>query len=147
MRAVVAGAWNVFDAIAADRRTDVNAENPAGETPLMYLAIAGQTDRARALIARGAQVNRLGWTPLHYAASKGQLAMAQLLLQHKAMVNAPAPSGETPLMMAALSGSKPMVELLLKAGADVTTRDTKGRTRPTGPPPASRPSWPPSCAS
>ena len=32
MRAVVAGAWNVFDAIAADRRTDVNAENPAGET-------------------------------------------------------------------------------------------------------------------
>ena len=126
MRAVVAGAWNVFDAIAADRRTDVNAENPAGETPLMYLAIAGQTDRARALIARGAQVNRLGWTPLH-AASKGQLAMAQLLLQHKAMVNAPAPSGETPLMMAALSGSKPMVELLLKAGADVTTRDTKGQ--------------------
>ncbi|WP_249205301.1 ankyrin repeat domain-containing protein, partial [Achromobacter sp. Marseille-Q0513] len=71
MRAVVAGAWNVFDAIAADRRTDVNAENPAGETPLMYLAIAGQTDRARALIARGAQINRLGWTPLHYAASKG----------------------------------------------------------------------------
>ena len=125
MRAVVAGAWNVFDAIAADRRTDVNAENPAGETPLMYLAIAGQTERARALIARGAQVNRLGWTPLHYAASKGQLAMAQLLLQHKAMVNAPGPSGETPLMMAALSGSKPMVELLLKAGADVTTRDTK----------------------
>ena len=53
----------------------------------MYLAIAGQTER-RALIARGAQVNRLGWTPLHYAASKGQLAMAQLLLQHKAMVNA-----------------------------------------------------------
>lgn len=127
MRAVVAGAWNVFDAIAADRRTDVNAENPAGETPLMYLAIAGQTERARALIARGAQVNRLGWTPLHYAASKGQLAMAQLLLQHKAMVNAPGPSGETPLMMAALSGSKPMVELLLKAGADVTTRDTKGQ--------------------
>ena len=30
-------------------------------------------------------------------------------------------------MMAALSGSKPMVELLLKAGADVTTRDTKGQ--------------------
>ena len=53
--------------------------------------------------------------------------MAQLLLQHKAMVNAPGPSGETPLMMAALSGSKPMVELLLKAGADVTTRDTKGQ--------------------
>lgn len=125
MRAVADGAWKVFDVLAAHPRTDVNIENPAGETPLMYLAIAGQVDRARALMARGAQVNRLGWTPLHYAASKGQLAMAQLLLEHKAMVNAPAPNGETPLMMAALSGNKAMVELLLKAGADVTTRDTK----------------------
>lgn len=127
MRAVADGAWKVFDVLAAHPRTDVNIENPAGETPLMYLAIAGQVDRARALMARGAQVNRLGWTPLHYAASKGQLAMAQLLLQNKAMVNAPAPNGETPLMMAALSGNKPMVDLLLKAGADVTTLDTKGQ--------------------
>lgn len=128
MRAVVDGAWKVFDVIAADKRTDVNAENPAGETPLMYLAIAGQTERAKKLIARGAQVNRLGWTPLHYAASKGQLEMARLLLANKAMVNAPAPNGETPLMMAALSGRKPMVDLLLKAGADVGSRDTKGQT-------------------
>lgn len=128
MRAVVDGAWKVFDVLAANPRTDVNAENPAGETPLMYLAIAGQTDRARSLMARGAQVNRLGWTPLHYAASKGQMAMARLLLENKAMVNAPAPNGETPLMMAALSGNKPMVDLLLKAGADITTRDTKDQS-------------------
>ncbi|WYX31612.1 ankyrin repeat domain-containing protein [Achromobacter denitrificans] len=128
MRAVVDGAWNVFDVIAADKRTDVNAENPAGETPLMYLAIAGQTERAKKLIARGAQVNRLGWTPLHYAASKGQMEMARLLLAQHAMPNAPAPNGETPLMMAALSGRKPMVDLLLKSGADVGTRDTKGQT-------------------
>ncbi len=47
MRAVVDGAWKVFDVLAADKRTDVNAENPAGETPLMYLAIVGQTDRAK----------------------------------------------------------------------------------------------------
>ncbi|KGD98357.1 ankyrin [Achromobacter sp. RTa] len=128
MRAVADGAWKVFDVIAADKRTDVNAENPAGETPLMYLAIAGQTERAKKLIARGAQVNRLGWTPLHYAASKGQVEMARLLLAQHAMPNAPAPHGETPLMMAALSGRKPMVDLLLKAGADVGTRDTKGQT-------------------
>ncbi|MEN4923151.1 ankyrin repeat domain-containing protein, partial [Achromobacter spanius] len=127
MRAVVDGAWKVFDVLAADKRTDVNAENPAGETPLMYLAIAGQTERARKLIARGANVNRLGWTPLHYAASRGQMEMARLLLANKAMVNAPAPNGETPLMMAALSGRKPMVDLLIKSGADVTTQDTKGQ--------------------
>ncbi|WP_313620050.1 ankyrin repeat domain-containing protein [Achromobacter sp.] len=131
MRAVVDNAWKVFDVLAADKRTDVNAENPAGETPLMYLAIAGQTERAKKLIARGAQVNRLGWTPLHYAASKGQMEMARLLLANKAMVNAPAPNGETPLMMAALSGRKPMVELLIRSGADVTTQDTKGQDAAT----------------
>ncbi|OZI75212.1 ankyrin repeat domain-containing protein [Bordetella genomosp. 12] len=128
MRAVVDGAWGVFDVLAADRRTDVNIENPAGETPLMYLALAGQTERARKLIARGAQVNRLGWTPLHYAASKGQVDTAKLLLAKGAMVNAPSSEGRTPLMMAGYSGNRDMVQLLLNAGADPTTQDLKGQT-------------------
>jgi len=127
MRAVVDNAWKVFDALAADPRTDLNATNPANETALMYLAVAGQTERAKALISRGAQVNRLGWTPLHYAASKGNLDTAKLLLSHKAMVNAPSPEGTTPIMMAAFSGEMPMVQLLLNAGADITTRNLKGQ--------------------
>jgi len=127
MRAVVDGAWQVFDALAADRRTKLDAVNPANETALMYLAVAGQTERARTLIARGAQVNRLGWTPLHYAASKGRVETAKLLLAHQAMVNAPSPDGTTPLMMAGFSGSREMVQLLLDAGADVTTRDLKDK--------------------
>ncbi|KDD64248.1 ankyrin repeat protein [Bordetella bronchiseptica OSU553] len=126
MRAVVDNAWEVFDVLAANRRTDLNAENPAGETPLMYLAVAGQTERAQALIARGAQVNRLGWTPLHYAASKGRLETARMLLGKQALVNAPSPDGTTPLMMAAYSGDRRMVQLLLDAGGDITTRNLKG---------------------
>jgi hypothetical protein len=127
MRAVVDGAWKVFDVLAADPRTDVNAVNPANETALMYLAVAGDTERARKLIKRGAQVNRLGWTPLHYAASKGRIETAKLLLAHQAMVNAPSPEGTTPIMMAALSGNREMVDLLLNAGADITTRNLKGQ--------------------
>jgi ankyrin repeat protein len=126
MQAMRDNAWHVYDLLAADPRTDVNAANDQGETPLMYLAILGQTQRARTLIARGAQVNRLGWTPLHYAASKGQMDMAKLLLADKAIVNAPGTDGTTPLMMAGYSGSRDMVELLLKAGADATMRNTQG---------------------
>ncbi|CAM3404847.1 hypothetical protein BOSP111201_03315 [Bordetella sputigena] len=126
MQAVRDGAWHVYDVLAADKRTDVNVANDHDETPLMYLAIQGQLDRAKFLIARGAQVNRLGWTPLHYAASKGQMDMARLLLGHKAIVNAPGPDGTTPLMMAGLSGSRDMVDLLLKAGADATMRNSQG---------------------
>ncbi|MFC4278245.1 ankyrin repeat domain-containing protein [Achromobacter aloeverae] len=126
MQAVRDGAWDVFDLLAADRRTDVNATNGSDETPLMYLALKGEIRRAEALIARGAQVNRLGWTPLHYAASTGQLETAKLLLSKQAIVNAPGPDGTTPLMMAGRSGSREMAQLLLDAGADPTNRSLAG---------------------
>lgn len=126
MQAVRDNAWAVFDVLAADRRTNVNVANPSDETPLMYLAVQGQTARAKSLIARGAQVNRLGWTPLHYAASKAHLDTAKLLLADQAIVNAPGPDGTTPLMMAGYSGSQPMVQLLLDSGADPTMRNLQG---------------------
>lgn len=121
MQAIRDGAWNVYDVLARSRKTVLNAINVNRETPLMYLAVVGQTERAKDLIQRGAQVNRLGWTPLHYAASKGHLDTARLLIANEAIINAPAPDGTTPLMMAAYAGSTQMVQLLLGAGADATT--------------------------
>lgn len=120
MLAIRSGSWKVYDALLAHRKTIVEAENKHGETPLMYLALLGETERARALIERGAKVNRLGWTPLHYAASKGQVKTARMLLEKGAIVNAPAPDGTTALMMAAFSGQRDMVQLLLDRGADPT---------------------------
>jgi ankyrin repeat protein len=125
--AVTSNSWNTFDVLLADPRTDVNAENAIGETPLMYVAIVGDMTRAQALLARGAQVNKLGWTPLHYAASKGQTDMAKLLLKNDAMPNAPAPGGINPLMMAAYANSRSTVQLLLSAGADPLARDENGQ--------------------
>ncbi|TAL76742.1 MAG: ankyrin repeat domain-containing protein [Burkholderiaceae bacterium] len=125
MLAIREGSWGVYDILLAHRRINVNIENRNHETPLMYLAIVGDLKRAKALIARGAHVNRLGWTPLHYAASKGNLAMVKLLIADKAIINAPSPDGTTPLMMAAFSGSENVVNALLEAGADATTRNLK----------------------
>lgn len=112
--------WKVFDALRTAPDVRIDAPNARDETALMYLCILGQTDRARALIAAGAQVNRLGWTPLHYAASKAQVDTARMLIERGAIVNAPGPDGTTPLMMAALSGKPDIVRLLLSHGADPT---------------------------
>ena len=128
MQAVRDNAWKSFDMLLAQSKTDVNATNAIDETPLMYVAVVGQTERAAKLIAKGAQVNRLGWTPLHYAASKGHTETVKLLLQHKAIVNAPGPDGTTPLMMAAYGGSEEVVRVLLAAGADITARNLDSMT-------------------
>src|SRR6476620_4921315 len=60
-------------------KTDVNALNRSGESPLMIAAIKGHEAMAKKLIDRGADVNKTGWTPLHYAASAGQLPIIRLL--------------------------------------------------------------------
>lgn len=121
MWAIQNEAWRVYDLLKQHRAFDPNEANGLDETPLMYLAILGDMERAQELIAQGAKVNRLGWSPLHYAASKGQVPMAQMLIEKGALVNAPAPDGTTPLMMAARSGSSKMVNVLLAQGADPTT--------------------------
>ncbi len=120
--------WEVFDLIDNYHQTKIDLANVNGETALMYLAILGQLDRAKKLIAQGAKVNRLGWTPLHYAASRAQIEMAKMLIKQGAIINAPGPDGTTPLMMAALSGSEDMVRLLMQNGADATMINLKHET-------------------
>jgi len=123
VEAVRTKAWKTYDAFVALPNINLEATNNDGENALMLLSVLGETQRAKHLIDRGAQVNKLGWTPLHYAASRNKQDIAQLLISRGAMINAPAPDGTTPLMMAALSKSNAMVDLLLKAGADPTTRN------------------------
>lgn len=123
MQAIREGSWKVYDVLLKHPQTAFNAINVNRETPLMYLAVIGETERAVDLINRGALVNRKGWTPLHYAASTGQIETAKILLERDADVNAPAPDDTTPLMMAAYGGSEAMVRLLLEAGADVHRRN------------------------
>lgn len=113
--------------------TNVNLANAKGETPLMMAAIKGQVDLAKALIARGADVNREGWTPLHYAVSApsedgSDLQMVALLLEQHAYIDAASPNGTTPLMMAAQYGTRSAVQLLIKEGADPRLKNQQGLT-------------------
>lgn len=124
MQAIRDGAWDVYDVLLNDQGTVLNAINIHRETPLMYLAVLGETRRAQDLIRRGALVNRIGgWTPLQYAASKGRLDTVKMLVANKAIVNAQAPDGTSALMMAAYAGSEPVVRYLLEQGADVTMQN------------------------
>ena len=126
MQAVRDNAWAVFDLVIDYPGTDINIMNGYQETPLMYVSIVGDLDRAKRLVAKGAQINHLGWTPLHYAASKGHTAVVRYLLQQGAMPNAPAPDGTSPIMMAARTGSIDAVQALLDAGADPAAINING---------------------
>lgn len=113
----------VVEALLAHPELDIEAANPAGETPLMMAVLKGRADATRQLLARGAQVNRPGWSPMHYAASGPDAKLLELLLDRGGAIDAPSPNGSTPLMMAARYGSEDAVDLLLKRGANPRLRN------------------------
>ena len=107
-----------LDSLLASPLTQVDEPNAQGETPLMIAAIRGSLAAARALVKRGASVNRKGWTPLHYACSGPDNGVAAFLIEQGAELNARSENGTTPLMMAARYGNSDLVPLLIKAGAE-----------------------------
>jgi uncharacterized protein len=107
-------------------KTDLNASNPADETPLMMAVLKGQVELVSAMLAKDADVNKTGWTPLHYAATSGNIALINLLLEKHAYIDAESPNGSTPLMMAAMYGTPSAVKLLLEEGADPLLKNQIG---------------------
>ena len=118
----------VVQVLMAWPKTDVNAINSKGESPLMLAALKGQEVVAQRLMDKGADVNKTGWTPLHYAASGGSVPLLKLLIKNHAYIDAESPNGTTPLMMAAMYGTGVAVELLLQEGADPRLKNQQGLT-------------------
>lgn len=118
----------VVQVLMAWPKTDVNAINSKGESPLMLAALRGEEVVAQRLMNKGADVNKTGWTPLHYAASGGSVPLLKLLIENHAYIDAESPNGTTPLMMAAMYGTGAAVELLLHEGADPKLKNQQGLT-------------------
>lgn len=121
------GSAKVVDLLLRHPQLSVDAPNAANETPLMMAALRGQLPAMKALLERGAAVNREGWTPLHYAASGPSGEAVGLLLDKGAAIDARSPQGHSALMMAARYGSEDAVLRLLQRNADLAVRNDRGQ--------------------
>jgi len=120
------GSMRVLELLLEHPKIDMNAQNRAGESALMMVALKGNADMARRMIERGAAVHQPGWSPLHYAATGPESKIVAMLLDRGAPVDARAPNGSTPLMMAAQYSSETTVILLLERRADARLTNMEG---------------------
>ncbi|MEJ2573413.1 MAG: ankyrin repeat domain-containing protein [Gammaproteobacteria bacterium] len=124
---------------------DPEAKNRAGVTPLLAAAYGGSVDAVKAIMSRGANVNRvtvgfrawtwtgakiplseqalaraasLGDTALILAAQMGHEAVVAYLLDHGADPKLANPHDDTPLSVAAEQGHDKIVAMLLATGID-----------------------------
>ena len=125
------GSMRVFDVLLAHPGTDLEAQAVNGNTALMMAAFKHNAPAVRALLAKGAAVNRPGWSALHYAAAAGDDGITRVLLEHGAKLDATSPAGTglfTPLMMAAREGHESTALLLTDQGANPGLKNSEGLT-------------------
>jgi uncharacterized protein len=116
----------VLESLLKLPQVDVNKESKAGETALMMAAFNGELSSVKALVKRGATVNKPLWSPLHYAAANGHLSVVEFLVENHAYIDAESANNTTPLMMAARHKHITVMRWLAENGADPTYTNQAG---------------------
>ena len=122
--------WPRVDSLVS-AKSDVNAAQADGTTPLHWAAYHDRDALVAKLLAVGAKAdaaNRYGITPLLLACQNGNGNVVRALLDAGANANATQRGGETALMVAARTGRPAPVKLLLEKGAKVDAQDRTGQT-------------------
>lgn len=122
------GASSVTGILMAQPAINIELNAPNGNTALMMAAFKHNAPAVRALLAKGAIVNRLGWTALHFSAASGDDEITKILLEHAAYIDAEAPAKFTALMIAAREGHESTVALLLEEGAEASLKNSESLT-------------------
>jgi ankyrin repeat protein len=100
-------------------------------SPLVEAVKTGDLAAARALVAKGTDVNAPesdGTTALHWAVQRNDIDLVSRLLKAGARVNVKNAFGSTPMFEAALAGNAALLERLLAAGGDVESPNADGQT-------------------
>lgn len=100
-------------------------------TPLIHAVAADNILVCRALIARGAKVDKSdprGQTPMHTACQVGSKRLVELLLSEGARIDVAMEDGTRPLHVACYDGRLEIAELLLDSGSDVNRATHDGHT-------------------
>lgn len=104
----------------------------AGAVPPLVDAVkSGDVATARALVAKGVDVNAPepdGTTALHWAVQRNDVDLVSRLLRAGAKVNVKNSFGVSPMSEAALAANPVLIDRLLAAGADVESPNADGQT-------------------
>eukprot|EP00013_Stygamoeba_regulata_P007642 CAMPEP_0177642866 /NCGR_PEP_ID=MMETSP0447-20121125/7847_1 /TAXON_ID=0 /ORGANISM="Stygamoeba regulata, Strain BSH-02190019" /LENGTH=1254 /DNA_ID=CAMNT_0019145117 /DNA_START=57 /DNA_END=3822 /DNA_ORIENTATION=+ len=124
----------MIELLLAQPNVDLTLRNYQGFTPLCVSLQNGKFDLATKFIAGGADVNQetgldsSGNTLLLSAIANKQADCARYLIDVKAVTNCVNAKQESPLLLACQNGLEEIVRLLIAKGADVSRKDSHGKT-------------------
>ncbi|WP_264688688.1 ankyrin repeat domain-containing protein [Wolbachia endosymbiont (group B) of Catoptria pinella] len=111
--------------------SDIEAQGKFKRTPLHFASEAGEWDKVRLLLDRGANIevqDEFGYTPIFLATQSGKWSVVELLLNYSANIDAQDKEGRTLLCFAVSGNNLDMIQFLVDRGASIEAQDKSDYT-------------------